>query len=150
MAEAANTKAESSTVRLCVVVASVLVVGLGLGTRSYEGPLGEWGRASGGGVFYVVLLALLPALVVPSWTRTSAGRWFLALSATALSILVELSQLWHTPWLDELRQTRVGALALGSRFSELDLIAYPLGGLVSGGVLALVGRLAAPRSDRRG
>lgn len=41
--------------------------------------------------------------------------------------LIELSQLYHTPWLDGLRSNRVGALALGRGFLWSDLACYAVG-----------------------
>ncbi|MDH7502149.1 MAG: DUF2809 domain-containing protein [Verrucomicrobiota bacterium] len=36
-------------------------------------------------------------------------------------------QLYHAPWIDAVRGTRVGALALGANFNPPDLIAYAFG-----------------------
>lgn len=51
----------------------------------------------------------------------------LALVALAVAFTVEASQLVHTPWLDALRATRVGALALGQGFRWSDVAAYVAG-----------------------
>ena len=51
----------------------------------------------------------------------------IALLTLVFSFVVEASQLWHTPWLDAVRQTRLGALALGSVFNWPDLVAYAIG-----------------------
>ncbi|WP_395144192.1 DUF2809 domain-containing protein [Armatimonas sp.] len=47
--------------------------------------------------------------------------------ALAIACLVEFSQLWHTPWLEALRQTKLGALAVGGSFSWGDLGCYGAG-----------------------
>ena len=47
--------------------------------------------------------------------------------ALALCFAVEFSQLYHTPWLDQLRATVAGHLALGRGFDSRDLVAYMLG-----------------------
>ncbi len=44
-----------------------------------------------------------------------------------LALLVELSRLLHTPWLDAFRATTAGALLLGRVFSVWDLAAYVVG-----------------------
>ena len=44
-----------------------------------------------------------------------------------LCFAVEFSQLYHTPWLDELRATVPGHLVLGSGFDSRDLVAYTIG-----------------------
>jgi hypothetical protein len=40
---------------------------------------------------------------------------------------IEFSQLLHTPWLDGLRNQRLGALVLGQGFHALDLFDYLVG-----------------------
>jgi hypothetical protein len=47
--------------------------------------------------------------------------------AALFSLLIELSQLYHAPWIDAVRGTRLGALALGADFNPPDLIAYAVG-----------------------
>lgn len=49
-------------------------------------------------------------------------------AAYSVCVLVELSQLIHTPALDMVRATAVGHLVLGSDFDGLDLASY-LGGV---------------------
>ncbi|GAB4016510.1 ribosomal maturation YjgA family protein [Spirosoma koreense] len=46
------------------------------------------------------------------------------------SFSIELSQLYHVPWIDNLRATRLGALVLGFSFVWSDLICYTIGALV--------------------
>jgi hypothetical protein len=45
----------------------------------------------------------------------------------ALTFLVELSQLYHAPWIDSIRQTTLGGLVLGFGFLWTDLVCYTLG-----------------------
>ena len=51
----------------------------------------------------------------------------LAIGAVGFAWGVELSQLYHAPWLDALRSTRLGALALGEGFVWSDLGCYVIG-----------------------
>jgi hypothetical protein len=57
--------------------------------------------------------------------RSSTRRT--AILAILFSFAVETSQLWHAPWIDAVRETRLGALALGSVFHWPDFVAYILG-----------------------
>ena len=59
-------------------------------------------------------------------------------SARAVPFTVEVSQLYHTPLLDAVRQTTPGALVLGQGFLWSDLVCY------------VVGAGAAARVDRYG
>ena len=65
----------------------------------------------------------------------------MAVTAGLFSLTVELSQLYHAPWIDELRQIRLAALLLGQGFLWSDLMCY----VVGVGVGALAESLAARR-----
>ena len=45
----------------------------------------------------------------------------------ALAFLVEMSQLYHAPWIDSIRQTTLGGLVLGFGFLWTDLVCYSVG-----------------------
>lgn len=50
-----------------------------------------------------------------------------AASALIFSYAVEISQLYHSQWIDSLRHTSIGGLVLGRGFLWSDLISYTLG-----------------------
>lgn len=66
---------------------------------------------------YFVISALVPR--VATWRRATAALIF--------SYLVEISQLYHQPWIDGIRATTLGHLVLGSTFVWTDLAAYTAG-----------------------
>jgi hypothetical protein len=68
--------------------------------------------------------------------------------ALAVCWLVELSQLYHTVWLDAVRATTIGHLTLGSDFDVRDLLAYALGTLVGLRTEIILSRHGT-RADRR-
>ncbi len=45
----------------------------------------------------------------------------------ATAFVVELSQLYHAPWIDSIRQTTLGGLVLGFGFLWTDLLCYSVG-----------------------
>lgn len=51
----------------------------------------------------------------------------IAIIAFAIAICVELSRLYHTPWLDAFRLTTAGALLFGRVFSLWNIVAYAFG-----------------------
>ena len=51
----------------------------------------------------------------------------IAISSLAICYAVEISQLYHQPWIDNIRETRLGALVLGRGFLWSDILAYTLG-----------------------
>jgi hypothetical protein len=62
-----------------------------------------------------------------------------AAMALGLSLLVELSQLYHAPWIDSVRQTTIGGLILGFGFLWSDLACYA-SGVGLGVALETIGR----------
>jgi hypothetical protein len=54
-----------------------------------------------------------------------------AIAALAICFAVELSQLYHTPLIDALRETTLGHLVLGSGFDPRDLLSYAAGVLAA-------------------
>lgn len=67
------------------------------------------------------------------------------LVALTFCFAVEFSQLYHAPWIDSIRATRLGTLALGSTFNAPDLIAYTVG-VACGGVIEMIRQRRLPKS----
>ncbi|NTV64927.1 MAG: DUF2809 domain-containing protein, partial [Oscillochloris sp.] len=104
-----------------IIAAILLVIPLGLLTRSGL-PMPGLVAAYGGDTLYATLVFLLVALAWPQ-----AATWRLGLLALGLCVAVELSQLYHAPWLDAIRATTLGRLVLGSGFLWSDLACYAVG-----------------------
>lgn len=64
-------------------------------------------------------------LVATLFVRQPLGG--LALISATIAVAVELSRLYHAPWLDDFRLTLAGALLLGRIFSVWNIVAYLLG-----------------------
>ena len=56
-----------------------------------------------------------------------ASTLAVALLAMAFSVPIELSQLYHAPWIDSIRHTTLGGLILGFGFLWSDLVCYAVG-----------------------
>ena len=54
-----------------------------------------------------------------------------ALAALGFSFFIETTQLYHPPWLDQIRSARLGHLILGSTFNPPDFLAYLVGVLLA-------------------
>jgi hypothetical protein len=52
---------------------------------------------------------------------------FILLLSLVFCYCIEVSQLYHAPWIDSIRSTRIGALILGFGFLWSDIVAYTLG-----------------------
>ena len=64
----------------------------------------------------------------------------------SFSVAVEVSQLYHAPWIDSIRHTTLGGLILGFDFLWSDLVCYAVG--VGLGVLVDVIGGIVPGKDR--
>jgi len=53
--------------------------------------------------------------------------WKIAVYALLFSFSIECSQFYHAPWIDEIRDTKLGGLVLGYAFKFADLICYSTG-----------------------
>jgi len=111
----------------------LLVVLLGLGSRRFGPLLPGLVVAYAGDTLWATLAFLGFGLIVPR-----AGTKRVAAIALLFSLLIELSQLYHAPWIDSIRRTTLGGLVLGFGFVWSDLACYAtgvgLGALIEWGV----------------
>jgi hypothetical protein len=105
------------------------VILLGLASRAYSPPLPAAIREYAGDALWALAAYLTVALLFP---RLAAAQ--VALAAGLFSLAVELSQLYHAPWIDRIRQFPPAALLLGQGFLWSDLVCYVAG--VGAGFLA--------------
>jgi hypothetical protein len=89
---------------------------LGLATRRFRGVLPDIVGAYAGDVLWAVMVYLPIAAI---WHRAAPRR--VAAGAAVVALAVELSQLYHAPWIDAVRQTRIGGLVPGFGFLWSDL-----------------------------
>ncbi|WP_309714668.1 DUF2809 domain-containing protein [Armatimonas sp.] len=119
----------SARLRAIWLLGALFCLPLGLATRLLKRHFDALGSALGDGLWALLVFCLVCGV---------APRWPLAwrvLTALTLAVLVEVSQLWHFPWLVALRHTRLGALAIGGSFSFGDILCYATG-IAFGALLA--------------
>ncbi len=103
-------------------LALIVVVGVGLGWRSGDLPLSDFAVKYGGDALWAWMVFLgLTVLFPRSETLPLAG------AALGFAWTVEFLQLHHGAWIEAVRTTRLGRLALGTTFNPPDLIAYAIG-----------------------
>jgi hypothetical protein len=78
-------------------------------------------------------------------TLPRASTWVVAVLAMSFSVAIEVSQLYHAPWIDSIRRTTLGGLALGYGFLWGDLACYAVG--VGLGVVVEATRIVWPRTN---
>ena len=118
---------------------AVLTIAAGLATRLYPAFFPPFIARYAGDALWAAMAFWILAL---GWRR--AGTLGLTAGAIALAFAVELSQLYHAPWINSIRSTRIGALLLGSDFLRSDLVCYMVGAGLAAGIDALIVRSRAP------
>lgn len=108
--------------RIVYLISVAIVMGVGLSSRKYACYLPEYINTYLGDALWAVMIYLFAALLLKD--RKSAQ---IALLSLLFCYLVEISQLYHAPWIDAIRNTRLGGLVLGFGFLWTDIIAYTMG-----------------------
>jgi hypothetical protein len=104
-------------------------IAAGLGSRAYPTALPDIIARYAGDTLWAAMVFWLLALVCRRW-RTA----LIAAASFAIAVAVETSQTYHAPWIDEIRETRIGGLLLGSDFLWSDLVCYALGIIIAAGI----------------
>jgi hypothetical protein len=99
-----------------------VAVVLGLGSRRFGHSLPGFVAAYAGDTPWALVAFLVVGLVVPR-----ASIWAVAALSLSFSVLIEVSRLYHAPWIDSLRHTTLGGLVLGYGFLWSDLACYAVG-----------------------
>jgi len=128
--------------RLLYLLSALAVLVLGLGSRRFGASLPSFVAAYAGDTLWALMVFLGLGCVAPQVPL--ARRACIAL---ACAWAVEGSQLYHAPWIDGLRRTRLGGLVLGFGFLWSDLVCYSVGvGLGALGERAIRRRMEEGRS----
>jgi len=126
--------------RVAYGVALALVIAAGLGSRVSGPSLPAVVATYAGDTLYATMVFVGLGILAPRWQTTR-----LAVTALACSCAIEMSQLYHAPWIDAIRDTRPGALVLGYGFLWSDVACYAAGVAVGAGVEAAIRRSRAVR-----
>ena len=112
-----------------------------MASRRYRAVFPEWIGRYAGDTLWAALVFWLLALI---WRRASTAR--IGAAAITIAFAVEVSQLYHAPWVDAIRGTRVGGLILGSDFLWSDLLCYAIGiGCAAAADALLAARVVRPK-----
>jgi hypothetical protein len=100
----------------------ILSAFLGIGSRHYAEHLPGFLAAYAGDTLWALVAFLGIGLLL-----RRVSTWAVAVLALSFSVLIEMSQLYHAPWIDSIRHTTLGGLALGYGFLWGDLACYAVG-----------------------
>lgn len=101
---------------------TVITILLGLFSRSQLVTLPVFISEYAGDTLWALMVFWGFCVLRPGWKT-----WKIALVALLFSFAIEISQLYHAPWIDNIRHTRLGALVLGFGFKWSDLACYSIG-----------------------
>ena len=111
--------------RLLYSVMTVIVIILGLGSRMLAKVLPAFLNIYLGDALWALMIFIGFGFIF-----RRRGTKIVALIGISFCYLIELSQLYHVNWIDNIRKTALGGLVLGYVFSWSDLLGYAIGTLV--------------------
>ncbi len=100
----------------------IIVVLLGLASRKFTDFIPSFLADYAGDTLWALLVFFIFGFIFITKPTLQIG-----VLAISFSFLIEISQLYHAPWIDAIRHTTLGALALGFGFLWTDLICYTIG-----------------------
>jgi hypothetical protein len=108
--------------RLLYLLLIVLTVLTGLASRHFNSILPNWITIYLGDALWALMVFFGFAFLF----KGKSTLW-IAVATLIFSFAIEISQLYHAPWIDAIRQTRIGGLILGFGFLWSDLLCYTAG-----------------------
>lgn len=108
--------------KLVYLIITILVIILGLGSRKFSVYLPEFINLYLGDALWALMIFTGFGFL---FTKIETKK--LGLLALMFCYFIELTQLYHSNWIDNIRGTTIGGLVLGYGFLWGDLIAYTIG-----------------------
>lgn len=113
--------------RRWILFSLCIVTPLGFCFKFYKGPAEFWFNNYGAGAVYEIFWCLVVFLFVQQTRKNSTKT---AVGVFAVTCVLEVLQLWHPVFLDNLRGTFLGSALLGTTFAWWDFPHYALGSLI--------------------
>lgn len=110
--------------RLLYLILTIIVIILGLLSRKIEN-LPEIISLYSGDILWALMVFLIISFIFNKKSTIFTISW-----AIIFSYSIEISQLYHEPWIDAMRNTTLGGLILGFGFLWSDLVCYTIGILI--------------------
>src|SRR5262245_48250681 len=95
---------------------------MGLASRRYGSALPSFLAEYAGDTLWAMMVFVAISAIAVRWPTSRV-----AAATLLVSYGVEISQLYHAPWINSLRKTRLGGLALGYGFLWSDIACYTVG-----------------------
>jgi len=126
-----------------LVLAAILS---GLLSRSTLIELPDFLATYAGDAIWALMVFFLTCTIFPMWNTRH-----IVIVALLFSFGIEFSQLYHAPWIEEIRQIKLGGLILGFGFKPSDLACYSVGITIGAGIdLFLLSRMTSSTENQTG
>ncbi|MEM9534577.1 MAG: DUF2809 domain-containing protein [Cyanobacteria bacterium P01_E01_bin.45] len=125
--------------RLAYLALAAIAVGLGLLSRSDWVPLPRFVATYSGDTIWAMMVFFLMGVLAPRQRTLNV-----AIAALLFSFGIEFLQFYHSPWIEAIRNTTLGALVLGFGFKASDLVCYTVGIAVGAAIDIVVLNKTAP------
>ncbi len=99
-----------------------MVMFLGLGSRKFKYIIPEFLNIYLGDALWALMIFIICGFIFKNMELKKVAKVSLL-----FCYIIEITQLYHAPWIDNIRLTTLGALILGNVFTWNDLVAYTLG-----------------------
>ena len=107
--------------RILYLILTIITIILGLLSRKVQG-LPQIISSYSGDILWALMVFFLF-----SFLFNKKSTIFILVISIIFSYGIEISQLYHAPWIDSIRATTLGGLILGFGFLWSDLVCYTLG-----------------------
>lgn len=114
--------------RILYLILTIITIILGLLSRKVQGLPQIISSYSGDALWALMVFFLF------SFLFNKKSTIFILVISIIFSYRIEISQLYHAPWIDSIRATTLGGLILGFGFLWSDLICYIVG-IVIGAII---------------
>jgi hypothetical protein len=114
------------------------IIPMGLATRKMPQLFHPWIAEYGGDTLWAAMFVFLFRAI---WPRPPL--WKVAVGTSLFATAIEISQLYHAPWIDTIRKTFLGSMLLGFGFLWSDLGCYFAGVVLGCLVGCLVEKISA-------
>ena len=114
--------------RILYLILTIITIILGLLSRKVQGLPQIISSYSGDALWALMVFFLF------SFLFNKRSTIFILVISIIFSYGIEISQLYHAPWIDSIRATTLGGLILGFGFLWSDLICYTVG-IVIGAII---------------
>lgn len=100
----------------------LITILLGLASREFSNVLPWWIGIYSGDMLWALMIFLMGGFIF-----NNLGTLRVGLIGLTFSIIIEISQLYQSSWINNIRKTRIGGLVLGFGFLWSDLACYLVG-----------------------